>query len=144
MCIGGGGLFALKNEDERKNEAAAVFAKWLTEKDNNLAFVTEAGYLPITDDAFATLFDNTEAVENEKYRMLYNAVRDMTDRYVYCDIPVYEGASEMQASFEKNVQSVLSTAHEQYWSRIAEGEDANAVMNELTEATLTKLRDLYK
>ena len=69
----GGGLFALKNEDERKNEAAAVFAKWLTEKENNLGFVTNAGYLPVTNDAFDYLFDNIETVENEKYRLLYNA-----------------------------------------------------------------------
>lgn len=74
----GGGLFALKNEDERKNEAAAVFAKWLTEKENNLGFVTNAGYLPVTNDAFDYLFDNIETVENEKYRLLYNAVSGMS------------------------------------------------------------------
>ena len=40
----GGGLFAVKNNDERKNQAAYIFAKWLTEKEHNLDFVTNAGY----------------------------------------------------------------------------------------------------
>ena len=40
----GGGLFALKNEDERKNQAAVIFAKWLTEKEHNLEFYKKCGF----------------------------------------------------------------------------------------------------
>jgi multiple sugar transport system substrate-binding protein len=61
----GGGLFAIKSSDERKNYAAAVFAKWLTEQENNLNFVTEAGYLPVTDAAFDRLLANPEFVQKE-------------------------------------------------------------------------------
>ena len=140
----GGGLFALKNEDDRKNEAAAIFAKWLTEKENSLGFVTKAGYLPVTNDAFDSLFANTDTVENEKYRLLYNAVNGMADEYTYCEVPVFEGASDTQSSFEKNVKSVLSTAHEEYLRRVADGENADTVMDELVASTLAELRSLYK
>ena len=140
----GGGLFALKNEDDRKNEAAAIFAKWLTEKENSLGFVTKAGYLPVTNDAFDSLFANTDTVENEKYRLLYNAVNGMADEYTYCEVPVFEDASDTQSSFEKNVKSVLSTAHEEYLRRVADGENADTVMDELVASTLAELRSLYK
>ena len=140
----GGGLFALKNEDDRKNEAAAIFAKWLTEKENSLGFVTKAGYLPVTNDAFDSLFANTDTVENEKYRLLYNAVNGMADEYTYCEVPVFEGASDTQSSFEKNVKSVLSTAHEEYLRRVADGENADTVMDELVASTLAELRSLYQ
>ena len=140
----GGGLFALKNEDDRKNEAAAIFAKWLTEKENSLGFVTKAGYLPVTNDAFDSLFANTDTFENEKYRLLYNAVNGMADEYTYCEVPVFEGASDTQSSFEKNVKSVLSTAHEEYLRRVADGENADTVMDELVASTLAEIRSLYK
>ena len=140
----GGGLFALKNEDDRKNEAAAIFAKWLTEKENNLGFVTKAGYLPVTNDAFDSLFANTDTFENEKYRLLYNAVNGMADEYTYCEVPVFEGASDTQSSFEKNVKSVLSAAHGDYLRRVADGENADTVMDELVASTLAELRSLYQ
>ena len=140
----GGGLFALKNEDDRKNEAAAIFAKWLTEKENSLGFVTKAGYLPVTNDAFDSLFANTDTVKNEKYRLLYNAVNGMADEYTYCEVPVFEGASDTQSSFEKNVKSVLSAAHGDYLRRVADGENADTVMDELVASTLAELRSLCK
>ena len=140
----GGGLFALKNEDERKNEAAAIFAKWLTEKDNSLGFVTKAGYLPVTNAAFDYLFENTDFVENEKYRLLYNAVNGMSEEYTYCAVPVYEGASDTQSSFEKNVKSVLLAAQEEYLARTANGEDADTVLNGLVSSALAELRGLYR
>ena len=140
----GGGLFALKNEDDRKNEAAAIFAKWLTEKENSLGFVTKAGYLPVTNDAFDSLFANTDTFENEKYRLLYNAVNGMADEYTYCEVPVFEGASDTQSSFEKNVKSVLSAAHGDYLRRVADGENADTVMDELVASTLAELLSLYQ
>ena len=140
----GGGLFALKNEDERKNEAAAIFAKWLTEKENSIGFVTKAGYLPVTKDAFDYLFENTNTVPNEKYRLLYNAVNDMSAEYTYCAVPVFDGASDTQSSFEKNVKSVLSAAHAEYLNRISNGEDSDAVLDELVSSTLAEIRSLYK
>lgn len=140
----GGGLFALKNEDERKNEAAAVFAKWLTEKENSLNFVTKAGYLPVTNDAFDSLFENIDSVDNEKYRLLYRAVNDMSEAYTYCKVPVYKVASDTQASFEENVKSVLKAAHTEYWNRVANGEAPDTVLSELSSSTLAKLRSLYQ
>ena len=139
----GSGLFASKNEDEQKNEAAAVFAKWLTEKENSLGFVTKAGYLPVTNDAFDHLFANTDTVENIKYRLLYNAVNGMADEYTYCEVPVFKGASDTQSSFEKDVKSVLSTAHKGYLRRVADGEKADTVLNELVTSTLAEIRNLY-
>lgn len=140
----GGGLFALRSDDERKNRAAAVFAKWLTQQENNIGFVTKAGYLPVTDSAFGKLFEDTSSVENEKYRLLYNTVGEMYGEYTYCEIPVYEGVSEIQSGFEKNVKTVLGYAHSEYIRRTSEGEDPDTVLAELTDTSLSQIRDIYK
>lgn len=138
----GGGLFAIKNSDERKNYGAYLFAKWLTEEENNLDFVTKAGYLPVADEALDTLFRDLSVVENTDYHSLYNAVDVMVQNYEMYALPLYDGASEIQLNFEKNVKAVLKSAHNQYVKRVNEGEDPGSVLKQLTDASLAELRSL--
>ena len=138
----GGGLFAVKNSDERKNQAAYIFAKWLTEKEHNLDFVTNAGYLPVTTEAFSSLFKDLDTIEKESYRSVYRAVDTMLEDYSFFALPLYDGASGVQLNFEKNVKAVLSSAHNQYVKRVANGEDPDKVLNELVESSLTELKAL--
>ncbi len=138
----GGGLFSVKDNDERKNQAAYIFAKWLTEKEHNLDFVTNAGYLPVTTEAFDALFDNFGMIEKENYRNVYQAVGTMLENYSFYSLPLYDGASDIQLNFEKNVKTVLSSAHNQYVKRVANGEDPTNVLNELVESSLTELKTL--
>lgn len=137
----GGGLFAIKSEDARINEAASVFAKWVTTGQPNLDFVTKAGYLPATAEAFELLFSDTSIVENEKYRMLYETVGGVYNAYDFRALPLYDGSGSVQSAFEKTMKSVLLAAHEEYVSRMERGEDSNVVMQELTSATLAEIRN---
>lgn len=138
----GGGLFAVKSENERKNYGAYIFAKWLTEKENNLSFVTSTGYLPVTDDTFAELFADTSVVPNESYRNLYDMMNGMMDSFKLYSLPVYDNASDIQSDFEQNVKLVLKSAHNQYIERTANGEDKEDVLNELAAASLEELKKL--
>ena len=138
----GGGLLALKSENERKNQAAYIFAKWLTDTEHNLDFVTHAGYLPVTDDAFETLFADFGIVETESYRGIYQTVDKMFDEYSFFALPVYHGASDIQLGFEANVEAVLKAAHIQYKKRLAEGEDPASLMTELVDSTISELKSL--
>ena len=138
----GGGLFAVKSKVERENQAAYLFAKWLTEEEQNLDFVTKAGYLPVTDAALDTLFQNPAVVENENYHSLYQAVTTMIQDYDMYSLPLYEGASEIQLNFEKNMKAVLKSAHNQYRKRVEDGEDPDTVMHELTSSALSEFRNL--
>ena len=138
----GGGLFAIKSEDERKNQAAYIFAKWLTEKEHNLEFVTNAGYLPVRDDAMDALFADFSLVEKENFRSVYRAVDTMLESYTLYALPLYDGASEIQSDFETNVKSVLKAAHHQYIKRSNEGENPDTVLDALVESSLTELKSL--
>lgn len=140
----GTGLFAVRSGDERRNQAAAVFAKWITQSSHNAEFATQTGYLPVTNDGMSALLSSVETVENEKYRMLYHAVNDMNDAYSFYALPRYEGSADVQSAFEKNVKRVLNSAHEDYVRRIQEGEDAVALMDELEDRALAELRSLMQ
>ncbi|MBR5312217.1 MAG: extracellular solute-binding protein [Clostridia bacterium] len=137
----GGGLFALRNEDERKNYAAYIFAEWLTESENNLAFASQAGYLPVTTEGFELLFDKIDTM-GESSRSLYQAVDTMMSDYTLYALPLYAGASEKQLAFEKNVKTVLKSAHNHFLKRVSAGEDADAVLRELTAQSLDEIRRL--
>lgn len=138
----GGGLFAVKSDNELKNQAACIFAKWLTEHDNNLNFVTRAGYLPVTDSAIDSLFKNISSIENENFRGVYEAVDTMNQAYSFYPLPLYSGASDTQDDFENNVKAVLRSAHIQYDRRVSDGEDPELVLNELAASSLTELKKL--
>ncbi len=138
----GGGLFAVKSDDERKNYGAYIFAKWLTEKEQNLRFVVSAGYLPITDEAFTTLFEDTSIAEKSNYCNLYDMMNGMMSSHELCALPLYSNASDIQSRFEQNVKQVLKSAHNQYVERIAKGEDKETVLNELVNASLVELKRL--
>lgn len=136
----GGGLFALESPDEKKNRAAYIFAEWLTEKSNNLEFVTKAGYLPVTDAALEGIFetDYTDA----SYKNLYETVNIMTDSHKFIPIPLFDKASELQHDFEKNIKFVLKSARNNYAERVAAGEDKDAVMDELISSSLSQFKVL--
>ena len=139
----GGGLFAIRSSDERKNYAAAVFAKWLTEQDNNLSIVTKAGYLPVTDAAFDRLLAEPELVQKENYRQLYETASAMIQEYSLWAIPVFDGASDTQSRFEESVKLVLRTAHSQYIERVRSGENAEIVLDKLTNESLDLLKQSF-
>ncbi|MBR4112530.1 MAG: carbohydrate ABC transporter substrate-binding protein [Ruminiclostridium sp.] len=138
----GGGLFAVRSDDERRNYGAYIFAKWLTEKENNLSFVTSTGYLPVTDEAFAELFSDTGIAEKESYRNLYEMMNGMMNSYELYALPLYSGASDIQSRFEQNVKLVLKSAHNKYVERTASGEDKEGVLNELASSSLEELKKL--
>ena len=138
----GGGLFAMKSEEERRNQAAVIFAKWLTERENNLEFASNAGYLPVTCDTGGTLSVDVNGVEKENYRSVYEAVDIMLDSYTFYALPLYDGASEMQLDFEANVKTVLKAAHNQYIRRVNEGEDPQTVLDALVDTSLAELKSL--
>ena len=139
----GGGLFAIKSSNERKNNAAAIFAKWLTEQNTNLRFVTKAGYLPVTDAAFDRLLTDPELVQKENYRQLYETASVMIQEYTLWPIPVFDGASDTQSHFEESVKLVLRSAHSQYIERVRSGEDPEAVLNELTNSSYDALKQFF-
>ena len=73
----GVGLCAYKTTSQ-KAEAAAVFAKWLTESKRNLDFAAETGYMPVAKEAFDKIKDYN--FKNESYKELYLAFYSSMDK----------------------------------------------------------------
>ncbi len=72
----GVGLCAYKTSSQ-KAEAAAIFAKWLTEPERNLEFVCQTGYMPVTNGAFDKIDDCRFTTAD--YEKLYAALKKVKE-----------------------------------------------------------------
>ena len=119
----GVGLCAAKTTNE-KAEAAAVFAKYLTESERNLKFVTDAGYMPVTTDAFAAMADFS--FQNESYKNLYAALNTMVENYTFLKEPSFE-------NYYPNVQKLydMIRSNQKLWAeRFSKGESTETLLEE--------------
>lgn len=101
--------------DEKREEAAMTFLKWITAPENNVKFVTRAGYMPVTDDAFENyLPDAIGSLESPRYKSLYNAFIEMQKNYRFYTPPQYNFYLDKETWFEKNVRQILSDESASY------------------------------
>ena len=109
----GAGFCTVKSVPE-KEKAAAVFLKWLTEPENNIEFVTNAGYMPVTKAAFEQLPEAAGKLDNPKYRSLYEAIDKTQAEYRFYTAPKLANYLDLEMRFEKNVRLELSRAKQEY------------------------------
>ena len=105
----GGGLMVAKT-DEKKEYAACEFIKWLTAAEQNMKFVDETGYLPVTKKAFEDdMESHIETIENEKVKMMLTSVMSMYDSYTFFSAPTYSALDADSDAFETKLYDILST-----------------------------------
>ncbi len=96
-----------------KAEAAAVFARWLTESKRNLDFCVQAGYLPVTKAAFDEISQYN--FTSDPYKNLYTALDTVQKTGKMLRSPyipgysakvaaIYDGLREMQSRLPKRFQ----------------------------------------
>ncbi len=123
MPVTGVGLSAYRTT-EQKAEAAAVFLHWFTEKQRNLEFVVETGYMPVNNGAF-------DAIEgypfpNKSYEELYMAIKTMRETYTPVILSTQNGIHEREnALLEKLRQKQFS-----WQQRARQGESADGLAEE--------------
>lgn len=129
----GAGFCTLKSTPE-KEKAAATFLKWLTEPDNNIEFVTKAGYMPVTQAAFDRLSDAAIKLENPKYRSLYEALKDTQENYHFYVAPQLPNYLDLEMRFEKNVRLELDRERQKYQETVTNNDNTTDTSGFVQEA----------
>ena len=97
----GGGLGLVKSTKE-KEQAAAVFAAWLTAEENNVPFVIETGYFPVKDAAYRGFLEkNDSRFQSQKYRELYSTVQKTHAEYQFYVPPYFEDYGKLEKIFSE-------------------------------------------
>ncbi len=125
----------MKKDDERKQEAALLFAKWISQGETNLQFVTQSGYMPVENEAFNSIASHT--FENDSYRSLYDAMDIMHNTYDFYLPPVVDGYYDILWNFYDNSIEVLSDCREKYLNE----EDA---LDSLVQESYMRMRQVME
>ncbi len=124
----GGGLMVAKT-DEKKEYAAAVFIKWLTQSEQNMKFVGETGYLPVTKKAFETDMEaHLDALEDERIIKMLTSVLSMYDSYEFFSAPNYSTFDDDSAFYEENFKKLMPSERAKHLS--GEAFSAEAALEE--------------
>jgi multiple sugar transport system substrate-binding protein len=85
----GGGLMVAKTDSARE-EAACVFLRWLTQPAQNMRFIAQTGYLPVTRQAFEQdLSAAPETLSDPRIQKMLTAVLAMYKDYAFFTAPGY-------------------------------------------------------
>ncbi len=108
----GTGLAASVKGNAKKEAAALLFAKWITEGEVNLRFVTQSGYMPVQNAAFNAI-DNFNFID-DGYRSLYESMNLMRNEYHFYLPPIVDGYYELLWSFYENSLEILTDVRQRY------------------------------
>ncbi len=124
----GGGLMVAKSE-ESKEYAAAVFIKWLTASEQNMRFVADTGYLPVTKQAFEEdINEHMDTVEDPRIKKMLTSVLSMYEDYGFFTAPTYAAFDSDSDGFEEHFKLLMREKRDAY----AAGQSVSA------EETLTE------
>ena len=126
VTIAGVGLCSTRTT-EQKAEAAAVFARYITEEGRNFEFAVSTGYMPVNKGSFEKARDY--AFESETYQNLYTTLLKVNETATPVKMLSRTGhRSRVNALYDK-----LRKMQPQLKERFAEGEDAARLAEETWE-----------
>jgi multiple sugar transport system substrate-binding protein len=112
----GNGLMVSKS-DATREYAASVFIKWFTEAEQNIQFVAETGYLPVTEDAFSNHMP--QAIKNAKnpyIQQMLETVTKMHSEYSFFVPPSFEKFDAISKKYETQYKMFLNEERIAYHS----------------------------
>ena len=129
----GGGLMVARSE-EKKEYAAGVFLKWLTAPEQNMSFVANTGYLPVTKQAFENeLNTHMDTVEDPRIRKMLTSVLAMYEDYSFFTAPTYANFDSDSDAFEERFKDLLVEHRDRYLKGIDKIFPASEALKELIQ-----------
>lgn len=139
----GAGICTVKS-DKKREEACMTFIRWITEPKNNVDFVVNAGYMPVTYEAFDTYLEPAiSGISEDKYKSLYEAFVKTNEDYSYYTAPKFEAYLDIEVNFEEKTRSILTEARSRY-AEAGEDVDKEALLAELVESSYEELKKLME
>lgn len=140
----GAGFCTVRSTPERE-KAAVTFLKWLTEPKHNVEFVTQTGYMPVTQTAFKNELPKAiEGLESEKYTSLYQAYMDTQANYEFYVPPQMPNYLSLETALEDQVRTQLSLGRRAKQTERASGAQCLCQKAERRDAAKTNaLLDVY-
>ncbi len=95
-----GAGMAVTKSDAQHEYAASIFLKWFTQKDNNMRFVCDSGYLPVLKDA-----NSVEALDE----VIENNNLEISDKTYDCLKTILQNANTVKSYTSRNFDNGYQT-----------------------------------
>lgn len=133
----GAGICTVRSTPERER-ACMTFLKWLTAPKRNVDFVTQLGYMPVTQTAFANeLPSAVRTLDDPMYISLYQAFLDTQSSYTFYTPPQRRDYLELETRFEEQVRLQLTAG------RVLCEQQGDGAREELIWSTLDQFEKNY-
>lgn len=137
----GAGFCTVRSTPERE-KAAITFLKWLTEPQHNVDFVTKAGYMPVTEEAFTDHLPRTITnFESKKYSSLYETLLKMQAEYQFYEAPQLTTYLDLETKFEENIRAQLELGKKDYLNAGKTDED---LLKQISEEHFIAFKDMME
>ncbi len=108
VAIQRGNGFMVAKSSLKREYAAAEFLKWFSAPKQNIRFVAETGYMPVTNTAFDAMIPQLmETAPNPLIRKMLEAVMKMYANYEFFTAPVFESYDAIAKDYELNYKTLL-------------------------------------
>ncbi len=142
MVMQRGAGFCTVHSTPEREKAAITFLKWLTAPQHNVDFVTKAGYMPVTEEAFTDYLPQTiEHLESSKYSSLYEAFLKTQSEYQFYEPPQLTTYLELETNFEENIRAQLEFGKKEFLD--AADADEN-LLQEISEERFDSFKDMME
>ena len=130
----GAGMVVVKSEEKREY-ACSVFLKWFTEKDRNITFSAQSGYLPVKKDAndYESIAASYQANGDQANSIMLNAidvaVSEINHSNSYAAKPFAKSANT-RTFLDTYLQQTAQAARDEATARVEAGEERADVIAE--------------
>ncbi len=133
----GAGMSVLKS-DEKSEYASSVFLKWFTEKERNINFSAESGYLPVKKEScnYSEIEKATESSGTQLSDICKDTLSlaiDEINSYTLYTMPPFKNSATVRTFLESFIQETAQSAYDEAWDKIKSGSDRDAVIAEYTD-----------
>ncbi|MDL2218244.1 extracellular solute-binding protein [Christensenellaceae bacterium OttesenSCG-928-M15] len=136
----GAGMCVLAAEAKREY-AAALFLKWLTEPRQNLRMTSSMGYLPVTIEAFEQMRQMGDALsDNEKIQKMLMTAIAMQDAYEFYIPPVFHTYDALADAYNESVYELMKHDRTRYLEYIRFNESPESAWNRASGDAQSRLR----
>lgn len=98
----------VKKSTEAEEYASSVFLEWLTMPEQNMRFITNTGYLPVTKEAYDTIVNGSiPNIENVNIKKLLTTAVEMQKSYRFYIPPIYDGFDSQSDAFEADFKATV-------------------------------------
>ncbi len=121
IAVQRGSGMAVTKSDDTKEFAAGLFLKWFTSPENNMRFISQTGYLPVTNDAYGEIMnEEISQLKDERIRALMDTAVTMQKEYDFYIPPVTEDIDQLIDEYEKDFRQAAAESAEKYRAAVLE------------------------